>query len=92
MGCADDHSAIGHYVKKNDVKLAKIYDHLGPVSIRLRSLQDPAVQALIVTEGAFTVGMDSKLKFALSLLGLLLSLTFLCFIVRSCIGFQRNER
>ena len=87
MGCADDHSAVAHYVKINNVKLAHIHEKLGPVNIRLRSLHDPAVQALIVTDGAFTVGMDSKLKFALSLLGLLLAMTFLCCIVRSCIGF-----
>ena len=39
------------------------------VTIRLRSLADPAIQALLMTNGSFAIGLDPDLKLKLSACG-----------------------
>ena len=43
------------------------------VKIRLRSFEDPTIQALIMTHGTFAIGMDPDLKFYLSIAGIAVS-------------------
>ena len=43
------------------------------VTIRLRSLADPAIQALLLTDGTFQIGLDPDLKLKLSACGVAIS-------------------
>lgn len=92
MGCSNEHFDIGHYEHKRDVKLTKLKDFMPYVTVRVRSLQDPAVQALIMTDGTYDIGMDAGLKLLLSLLGILLSIGIFCYIIRSCVVESRKEQ
>ena len=52
-------------------------DHMDLVKIRLRSLADPAIQALILTDSTFSIGLDPDLKLKLSACGMAFSLIVL---------------
>jgi len=60
---------------------------MNEITFRVRSLDDPAVQALLVTEGSLNFGMDPSTKMALSVVGLLTSIAFMGMIVVKCIAF-----
>ena len=55
---------------------------MSDVTVRVRSLDDPVIQALLITEGTFVFGMDPKMKMALSIIGLLLSLCIFVVLIR----------
>ena len=59
--------------------------------MRVRSYDDPAIQALLLTEGTFVIGMDPKLKMALSVCGVITSLAFFVCIFRKCIDNYRQD-
>ena len=44
------------------VKRIDLAKHMDSVVIRLRSLDDPAISALLLTEGTYDVGIDPKTK------------------------------
>ena len=91
MGCSDEHYEIGHYVHKRDVKVTKIRESMNNITIKLRSIDDPAVQASILTQGTYNIGMDASLKLMLSTLGILISIGILCYIGRDCVAQSRKE-
>ena len=55
------------------------------ITVRVRSYNDPAIQALLLTEGTFVIGLDPKLKMAFSIAGILFSLSCFACIIRQCI-------
>ena len=65
---------------------------MNEITFRVRSLDDPAVQALLVTEGSLNFGMDPSTKMALSVVGLLTSIAFMGMIVVKCIAFQLEQK
>jgi len=62
------------------------------VTVRVRSIEDPVIQALLITDGTFVFGMDPKMKMALSVIGLILSICIFAWLTRLCINFQARER
>lgn len=65
---------------------------LGEITVRVRSIDDPAVQARIVTYGTFNVGMAPSTKLFLSTLGLIFGLLLLVTILVVCARFRHQEK
>ena len=85
LGCANEKLGLGTYTRIKNVELVNLSKHMDNITVRVRSYNDPAIQALLITEGTFAIGLDPKLKMALSIIGIVVSLTCLTCIIRSCI-------
>ena len=84
IGCSDSHLKIGKYEKMIRTQKQDLIAKDGKITVRIRSLDDPAVQALLITEGTYETGMDSSLKMFLSIIGVVISLAFLIYIGYWC--------
>jgi len=92
MGCTSQTFEVANYTKVSTHSAVNALSHVPQnITVRARSLQDPAIQALILTDGTFAIGMNASLKFFLSLVGCVLALSFLFCICRRCVTFQRLE-
>ena len=80
IGCSDSHLSIGKYEKMARTKKEDLIAKDGKITVRIRSLNDPAVQALLITEGTYETGMDPMLKMILSVTGVVISLSLLIYI------------
>ena len=92
MGCASEKLELSSYTPQRNVKKNDLLKHMKEVTVRLRYLEDPAVQALIITDGTFVIGMDPALKMFLSFVGLVASLAWLSCISVQCYKFQSEEK
>ena len=84
LGCSDTKFAIGKYQKIPHIKKNEIITKMKSLKVRVRSADDPAIQALLITEGTYVIGMDPKHKMNLSITGVVVSTALLCFISFLC--------
>lgn len=91
IGCANENLGLGTYTRIKNVELVNLSKHMDNITVRVRSYNDPAIQALLITEGTFVIGLDPKLKMALSIAGIIVSLTCFACIIRQCIVNCRQD-
>ena len=61
------------------------------VSFVIRSIHDPAVQALFITGNTFDLGMSPRALLALSIGGICVSLGCLVCVFCNCVALQKAE-
>ena len=92
IGCASESLKLSSYTRVKDVTKAQLSTKLQDVKVRVRSYEDPAIQALLLTEGTFVIGMDPKFKMALSVCGVIFSLACFACIAKQCVLTYQQDR
>ena len=93
MGCIDanrdiqGYTGIKSFMEETDVP--RVADK---VTVMIRSVDDPIVQAIYITNGTFNMGMDPALQMLLGIFGCLTALVCVYHICRQCKKISEGEK
>ena len=81
-----------HYTKVYDTSKFDLGNRMGNITIRLRDYDDPAIRALLETNGTFDFGLSSRVKLILSIIGLALSTIVMIFTIFTCLKHTKERK
>ena len=81
-----------HYTKVYDTSKFDLGSRMGNITIRLRDYDDPAIRALLETNGTFDFGLSSRVKLVLSIIGLALSTIVMIFTIFTCLKHTKERK
>ena len=91
IGCASETLELASYTRIKHVEKKELVSKIHNVHVRIRSYDDPAIQAILLTDGTFVIGMDPKVKMALSISGIILSIFCFGCIAKQCVLNCRGD-